>query len=279
MNNNLINPFIIYWDINPSTCDADIAMRICDELIEAKIFVLNLRDISTPLSNETIRILKRLRSERIKINLTVKNTALDQFNPDTIKDTELTKLYIEFGLLEDLQSSLAEISRLIARGLPFGLSFYLNEKNFKDLPAVISFCIDNSINELKFPIQRVDEGGIFYPDPETASRVSKEIRKIPLDCLKLTIHDPFMWQLIYLKDNPNEGGCNGAKTMIYISRNFNVTPCPILPVSMGNIRFMSFKDIFSSEKRRGIREGLSSPPKECGSCPVISKCILYAFTQ
>jgi len=155
----------------------------------------------------------------------------------------------------------------------WGYLFYLNEKNFRDVPSVISFCIDNNVKELKFPIQRVDKGRIFYPDPEAASRLCQEIRDVPVDRLKLTIHDPFTWQIIYSKDNPNEGGCHGAKTMMYISGNFDVTPCPILPVSMGNLRFSSCKDIFSSEKRREIRDKLSSPPKECGGCPVVSKCI------
>jgi len=58
-NIGMIEPFIIHWDIDPLTIDADIAVRVCDELIEAKIFVLNLRDISTPSSNETMGILKK----------------------------------------------------------------------------------------------------------------------------------------------------------------------------------------------------------------------------
>lgn len=269
----MINPFIIYWDINPLTCDDEIITRICDELLDAKIFVLNLRDVSAPMSSNTLRILKRLDRKRIKINLTVKNSLLDQSDPDIVKSFQLAQCYIEFALLEDVQSSLTKITDRLRLGLPVGVSFYLTDKNFRELPAVISRCIDNNIRELKLPIQRADEGRIFYPGPEAASRLSEEIRRIPVDNLKLTIHDPFMWKLIYAKDNPNEGGCNGAKTMMFISGNYDVTPCPILPVSIGSLRSFSLKDIFTSDKRRKIREEITSPPKDCGSCPVISKCI------
>jgi len=61
--------------------------------------------------------------KHIKINLTAKSSALEQFNPDTLKNAGLAKLYMEFELLEDLHSSLAEISGWIARGLPLGVSF------------------------------------------------------------------------------------------------------------------------------------------------------------
>ncbi len=269
----MIDPFIIYWDINPLSCDDEIITRICDELLDAKIFVLNLRDLSAPLSHNTIRILKRLYGKPIKINMTVNNSLLEQSGPEILKSFQLAQWYIEHKHLEDVQSSLSKIKACLRLGMPVGVSFYLTDKNIRELPAVISFCNDNNIREINLPIQRADEERIFYPDPEEASLLSKETRRIHLNNIKLTIHDPFMWKLIYAKENPNEDGCNGAYTMMFISGNYDVTPCPILPVSLGSLRSLSLRDIFSSDKRREIRGELVSSPKDCESCPIVSKCI------
>ena len=269
---HLTNPFIVYWDIDPVTFDDDIALRICDELVEARIFVLNVRDISPTFNTGTVTVLKRLRNEQIKINVTARSTILEEPTINIMKDLGIVKLYIESDSLEDCQLSLPAIMNAFDQGISTGVSFYISGSNIRDLPAVISTCIENNIKDLKFPIHRADRGNIFYPGPETTLWLSKELKKLPLELLKLTIHDPFMWELFHGKDNPNEEGCNGAKTMIYISGDFDVTPCPILPVPIGNLRHVAMKDIFSSEKRRGVRTELSHPPQECSSCSVISTC-------
>ncbi|MBI5665439.1 MAG: SPASM domain-containing protein [Nitrospirae bacterium] len=269
----MINPFIIYWDINPLTCDDEIVTRICDELIDAKIFVLNVRDVSSPLSINTVRILKRLYGKPIKINLTVSNSLFGQSDVNVLQNLHPSQWYIEFRDIKDMRSSLPKITDSLRLGHSAGVSFYLTDNNFRELPAVISLCVDNNIRELNLPIQRADEGRIFFPGPEAASLLGEEIRRIPLADLKLTIHDPFMWKLIFSKDNPNEEGCNGAKTMMFIAGNYDVTPCPILSFSMGSLRSLSLKDIFSSETRLKIREELTSSPKDCESCPAVGKCV------
>ncbi len=268
----LINPLIVYWDIDPATFDNDIAMLICDELVETGIFVLNLRDTSPALNNGTVNVLKRLRNEQIKINLTATGKAFDDAAMSMIKDPGLAKTYIESDSLESCQSSLPVILNAIDQGIPTGVSFYLIESNIRELPAVISACTENNIKDLKFPIHRAGRDNLFYPDSETVLWLSKELKKLPLEHLEITIHDPFMWQLFYGKDNSNEEGCNGAKTMIYISGSFDVTPCPILSVPLGNLHHATLKGIFSSEKRQEVRKELSNPPKECSSCSIISTC-------
>ena len=140
MINNLINPFIVYWDINASASDEDI-MRVCDELVKAKIFVLDLRDMSLPLSNATFKTLNRLSSEQIKIKLTADRAILKQ-SMESLKDI---RLFIEVDSFEHLQTSLDDILELINRGYKAGVSFYLNKRNFRELPAFVSLCIENNI--------------------------------------------------------------------------------------------------------------------------------------
>ena len=60
--------------------------------------------------------------------------------------------------------------------------------------------------------------------------------------------------------------------MMYISKDFEVTPCPIMPVSMGNLRETSLKEIFSSMKRQDVRNKILLEPDECGACSLLAKC-------
>jgi GeoRSP system SPASM domain protein len=267
MTANLINPFIIYWDVNPALSEDDI-LRICGELVDAKIFVLELRDLSSPLSGAAKIVLDRLKSEQIKINITVGK----DLHAQSIEALGGLQVFIEFDSFEKFQFSLDEILDRINQGYTIGVSFSINKTNFSELPAFIASCIENSINNIRFPIQRADDKEIFCPDPEDSRRLSGELNKLDMGSLDLSIHDPFLWKLIHDKDNPNEDGCNGAKTMMYISGDLDVTPCPIMPYSMGNLSGASLKKICSSEERRQVRMELSKLPQECVSCDSAGKC-------
>ncbi len=267
MKNNLINPFIIYWDIGPSASEDDI-QRICNELVDAKIFVLNVRDLSSPLSDAAKKVMDRLKSEQNKIQLTVGQDILGE-PMDGLRGVHV---FIQFERLEQIRSSIDDILKLVNKGHSVGVSFDLNKDNFRELPDFISVCIENGITDIAFPIQRADEGEIFYPDHESVCNVSEDLRKLDMEILSLLVHDPFLWKLLHDKENPNEDGCNGAKTMMYISKDLDVTPCPVMPFLLGNLRKMSLKEIFSSDKRRVVREELSMSPDECIACDIANKC-------
>lgn len=267
MTSNLISPFIIYWDIEPKASEDDI-LRICKELADAKIFVLNLRDLSSPLSEAAKKVMDRLKGEQIKIQLTVGQDIL--WEP--MEGLRGVQVFIQFERLEQIRSSLDDILILVNRGYSVGVSFDLNKDNFRELPDFISVCTENSITDIAFPIQRADEGEIFYPDHESARNVSEDLRKLDMETLSLSVHDPFLWKLLHDKENPNENGCNGAKTMMYISKDLEVTPCPVMPFPLGNLREISLKEIFSSAKRRIVREELSMSPGECIACDIANKC-------
>ena len=264
----LINPLIVYWDINPEQSDDDIALRICGELVDAGIFVLDLRDLSPQQGGVTDRILKRLSKERIKIKLTT-DIAVLRGPAELLKDV---RLFIEFDSLELFRSGMDDLLGGIRKGYAAGVSFGLNSSNFMELPGFISLCIDNKIENISIPIQRAYEGDTFYPDPDQASGLSNALDKLDMEHLNLSIHDPFLWKMFYNKKNPNEDGCNAAKTMMYISKDLEVTPCPIMPVSIGNLRDTSLKEIFSSMKRQEFRDKLLTMPDECGACALLAKC-------
>ena len=266
----LIHPFIVYWDIGPSPSNSEIISRICSELIDSKIFVLNLKTGPGPIDQETMNILNKFRDQQTKVNLTVDRTILDQ-PMNFIKETGITKLYIKFSSVAQFRDSLNAVEQCINDKIPAGVSFDMNKNNISDITGLLKLCAENRIKDITFPIQRYT-GAIFYPDREDSKQLSRELKEIDIEMLNLGIHDPFLWELFHAKENPNKEGCNAAKTMIYISEDLDVTPCPIFPFQLGNLRDMPMKEILSSEKRQEIRKGILTPARECRDCKALNTC-------
>ncbi|MBI4698787.1 MAG: SPASM domain-containing protein [Nitrospirae bacterium] len=268
----LVNPIIIYWDIDPSLSE-DFIDNICRDILAMKIFILCLRDFSPAPNKTTVSILNNLAGKNIKLRLTVEDSFIDQLHMGMFRAFKQARFYINFDSLEGINRKLRDIERLINSGYSAGISFYLNEKNFREIPDVVSLCIKNNIRFLEFPIQRADnEEKIFYLSPHDASRLSEIAGEIDLDKIELTIHDPFIWELFHKKDKSKWEGCNGALTMLYISEDLKVMPCPLIPVEVGNLRSSSLKEICLSKERQKIREKLSAPPYKCRDCFIVNTC-------
>ncbi|MBI5739242.1 MAG: SPASM domain-containing protein [Nitrospirae bacterium] len=260
---NLIDPFIVYWDIHPSGYDDAAVSKVCDELIKSKIFVLNLRDLSVPVSAVVTSIAEKLAVTNIRTRLTVRHDALESAAIKILRDRKIS-IFTETDSADRLQA--------VADSLAGGVSFPVSNRNFHEIPAVISCCINKRITELEFPIQRNGENDMYCPGPEEVDRLSRALKSMSLQGLKMMIHDPLLWKVCFNKDRPEGMGCNGAFTMIYISPALDVTPCPLLPHSMGSLRTGTLKEIYSSCERRQIRTELSLPPQECRKCAVVDDC-------
>lgn len=271
MSDELINPFLIYWDIDRSS-DISTVLNVCEGLISTKIFVLNLRD-SSPLCGGAIAVIERFRHESANIVVTVSERYLSDEDITLLHGQRIKCIYLKVQSMNDLNGAIKIIERLSKPGHKAGISIELRKDNFMEIPAIIRTCIQNNINNIEFPIPRADGGEIFSPGTDDISRLREEIGGMQLDEINLSIHDPFLWELFKKTGNPNKGGCNGAKTMVYIAGNLDVTPCPLLPIVMGSLGSMNINDIFLSEKRKNIRDGLSKYPDECGDCDIRDTCL------
>jgi GeoRSP system SPASM domain protein len=91
--------------------------------------------------------------------------------------------------------------------------------------------------------------------------------------IKLTIHDPFLWRAF----NPGvpfpQGGCQAANTMISISPDGGVYPCPSLPVRIGDMGgTASLKEIIASPAKKEFRSRLLTAPEKCSDCLELPVC-------
>lgn len=261
---NLRDPFIVYWDLRPAGYSEETILNVCDELIKCKIFVLNLKDVSNSLSSAAIGILAKLGETDIKIRLTVRHDAVAWPMMEILQKRGIS-LFLETDSIEKLRSTAAAVKA--------NVSFLLNKNNFHDIPDIIRFCLKNQVAELEFPIQRAEDKDMFYPDLKNIDRLHDELKSMSFEKLKVTVHDPFLWKVFHDKEQHAGTGCNGANTMIYISPDLDVTPCPLLPLNMGRLGTETLNEIFSSAKRRQIRKMLLAPPYECRKCAIVDNCV------
>lgn len=270
--NSLQVPIIVYWDIKPlSDRSPQTIHAICDDLVKNKILVLYIWDPSPALSTTSKTILEKLKNEHVNITLTVPYSALKSFDEKKFMPA-LKKILIHYENLDQLISGLKEIKHIEA--LPIGIAFSVNNGTYRCIPDILKLSLEAGIKDIHFPIQRPkSDQDIFCPDDEITSWLSNEIKDIKTDNLHINVHDPFLWKIFNDNATENTDGCQGANTMVYITDGLTVTPCPLLPLLLGDLKLSTLTEIFLSDKRQQARERLSAPPNDCIDCEKLNSCI------
>jgi len=272
--NSLQTPIIVYWDIDSlSDKTPDVVHSVCDDLIKNKIFVLYIWDPSPVLSMTSSTILEKLKNAYMNVTLTVPVSALGSFDGRNFMPA-LKKILIHYENLDQLSSGLEEIKSFYTEALPIGIALFVTKTNYSGIPGVLKLCLEAGIKDIHFPIQRPKSGQeIFCPDNETTGWLSNEMKDIKTDDLHINVHDPFLWKLFHSNVTENTKGCQAANTMVYITGDFTVTPCPLLPIALGDLKHSTLTEIFLSDKRQQIRKRLAAPPQECADCERLKGCI------
>jgi GeoRSP system SPASM domain protein len=155
----------------------------------------------------------------------------------------------------------------------FGISFLVDRENFRDLPEAVSICRDKEITRMVIPMQRLlKTTACFSTDTHERQKLTERISREDLQEINLTIHDPFLWKVFYPKAEFPEGGCQAANSMIYISSEGDVYPCPLLPLKLGSLNKNKLKEMMASSQKRELRELLAVPPEGCRDCVEVKQC-------
>jgi len=112
----------------------------------------------------------------------------------------------------------------------------------------------------------------FSAGPHERQKLGERISREDLQDMKLTIHDPFLWKVFYPKVEFPEGGCQAANSMIYISSEGDVYPCPSLPLKLGSFSKNALKEMMASSQKKKLREILAGPPEGCNDCAEVKQC-------
>jgi GeoRSP system SPASM domain protein len=266
-------PVRLYWDLPQTSPDPGPCIKVCDEFAEIKILFLSLRAGAPSAIQSCVDILERLKGRNIGLSLTVAKSAMSASTLEQLKCNPVKTLLAEVSSLYDLRSLIGDTGRDGKGDLPFGISFEVRQKNFHELPDVVSFCMQNGIRDLVFPIQRLEAGKVFFTIRNDREEILRELEGLDYRRLRLTIHDPFLWEIFFPDADYHEGGCQAANSMLYISPSYKVRPCPAMPVELGDLHEMSLREIILSEEKKHLRSLLLSPPGECAVCDRSEKCL------
>jgi len=270
----LASPIRIYWDVNPETEKVGIDCReICGQLVSSRILSLQVTEYAPDLSSCSRTILESLKDTALALSLTAERSALDGAALTLLRGMPLRGLFLSMTSVAGLESAM-EIKEQLEGKIPTGVSFAVNRDNYSDLPEVLSFCVNRGMSFLVIPMQRVmDDRDCFFLTEKERESLTARLSGIAVPSrLKIIIHDPFLWRVFYPSVSFPEGGCQAANTMLYISTGADVYPCPVVPISLGNLRTASLGDIISSAQKKEVRRRLSTAPQECSGCETLAQC-------
>lgn len=263
-------PIRLYWDVSPVPAVPLDYESICRDILGLRILSINLTDLTPGVSEAALSILGRFKGQGPAVALTVA--------PETITGEVLDRL-AQLGVrtvlvrVEDI-GELPEIPEKRPGTPALGISFEVTARNWRQLPPLVRYCSDNGIDLLAFPMQRLHEKGqSFYLSPLEKSELAALLKREPVPAsLRLTIHDPFLWKIFFPQVSFPDGGCQAANTMVYISADGAVTPCPSLPVTIGRLDTASLREIVRSEEKKRIRNKILTLPTPCFGCAEASSC-------
>ncbi len=270
----LPSPLSIYWDLPEASPDPALCRRVCEEIITTKMLFLSLRDSGSPVGCSCREVLDALKGDIIGISLTVPGSAATPSFLGGLSGSAVTTLLID-------TSSLTEVSSFFEKRGPYGqgeltpgISFASSRRNYREIPGVVSFCLQQGIQDLVFPIQRIGpEERAAYLEHKGRDELAAKLRAIDYRSMRITIHDPFLWQIFYPEADYHEGGCQAANSMLYLSPDYKVYPCPAMPLELGDLHETTLGEIINSAKKKELRRYLLTPPVDCVPCPQADKCL------
>jgi GeoRSP system SPASM domain protein len=262
----LASPITIYWDFALNERVEPSLQKICMDVLSARPLMLQLFDPSPSLGAGALSALEQLRGASLAVTLTVSAECLVTLDSEIVRTLGIRELLVTI----EHPTMLANITSQLS----FGVSCPVSRENWRELPALVTACRERGINRLVLPMQRlyVERSPFLLTKNEQGELEAMLAVVGGVNDLKLTIHDPFLWRAF----NPSipfpQGGCQAANTMIAISPDKGVYPCPTLPVRLGNLEDETLVEILASPQKKDFRRSLLSFPEACRSCAEVDIC-------
>ncbi len=269
----LLSPIRIYWDLPDAASDEALCLRLCEEIKAAKILFLSLREPAVPVGECCRAVLGGLGGGMIGISLTVRPAAAE---PSLLEDTVEAgaSIFVDTSSMEEVRSFYGGKEGGGKSGVLHGVSFEIGKGLYREIPELIAFCLEKGIPDIIFPIQRLAlNGPCVCAEREEEEALAAALRKIDYRALRIAIHDPFLWQLFYPDADYHEGGCQAANSMLYVSPDYKVYPCPAMPGELGDLHETTLLEIILSSAKKEVRRSLLDPPGECGPCERVAACL------
>jgi len=268
----LARPITIYWDLTPLPPIAPDYGQICLQITAVKPLQLHLLDCGPALDQTCFSILEQMRGTPLAVVLTTVPNNISEASLDRLHNLGLRGLLLYAASCAEL-AGITAIRDDVGGRFATGIAFQVNHGNWQELPRVVTFCLEHGISSLTLPMQRLygDEPAFTLAAQEQAT-LTELLARLDYSALRLTIHDPFLWRAFNPTTPFPGGGCQAANTMLAISPDGTVYPCPTLPLALGNLHTSTLTEILASAAKIDMRKMLRELPEACGDCAELHQC-------
>ena len=262
----LATPITVYWDLAPDAPASDYLLRVAADIAACRPLMLHLYDPSPRPGKALHTVLEQLKGMPVAVSLTMTPGSFSLLDGNAPEGLGVKEILLAVASLDELRSLTGQPS--------LGVSWSVTRENWRMLPEVVSTCRARGFHRLVLPMQRLYSGETpFFLSRDEQEELERELSVAGgTEGINITIHDPFLWRSF----NPGvpfpQGGCQAANTMIAISPDGGVYPCPSLPVRLGEIGAMSLKEIIASPEKKEFRRRLLLDPEECRNCRELAEC-------
>jgi GeoRSP system SPASM domain protein len=265
----LASPIRLYWDLAPGQPAGEDVERLCADIIAARFLSIHLRDHGEQLSPAVLQALSFLTDPARAVLLSAQLSAIEARE---VLPSGIRQLIVMVASRSDI-SRVAQLKHRFARQ-ELGISLQVPGIDLADVPALIAAAVAEGIKQIHFPMQRLTSGeSCWVPSTDSLATLTAAMQQHPLaDTPHLTIHDPFLWRAFHPALPFPDGGCQAANTMLYIAAGGEVYPCPLVPVSLGNVQETDLTAIARGEAKQRMRALIRQIPHLCGTCAELSTC-------
>lgn len=188
------------------------------------------------------------------------------------------------GIPKAWENTMAGVEVMRAEGLPFLIETTLTRANVGELSALADFCLKQGATALNafflVPTGRGAALGDLSPEEyEEAFGELARLQEIHAGSLLINAKCAPHYRRVLWERNQDSpfvrtfrgGGCPAGTYYCRIGPTGDVTPCPYMPVSAGNVRQQPFGQIWNSSELLA-RFRTERPGGRCGSCEFTEFC-------
>jgi radical SAM protein with 4Fe4S-binding SPASM domain len=254
------------------------------------------------LRNDLLEILGEIKKQGLKIYLLTNGTLVDKKRARTLADLGVDGVQVSMEGPEDIHdairgngsysASASGVEQLVDAGIAVTLNVTVSNLNAGQVKRIITFGSHAGVKRVGFSrLVPAGRGRSLLSHMLTQTQVKElyeELFSLELKGIDVVTGDPVAAQM-KMKAKGDAGttaisGCAAGVSGLTIQPNGNVTPCRRLPLSLGNVRRDSLREIWATSPVLEALRDRSKYKGKCGACTRWARCrgcraIAYAWSR
>jgi len=254
------------------------------------------------LRRDCFDILGEIKKKGFEVSLLTNGTLVTRERAQRLADLGVDAVQVSMEGAEDVHDAIrgkgsydaavAGVEWLVDCGLAVTLNVTVSDLNAEQVKKVVAFGSHAGVKRIGFSrLVPAGKGRALLSQMLTQERLRElygSLFSLELKSLEIVTGDPVATQM-KIKSNGDAGdtamsGCSAGVAGLTILPNGNVTPCRRLPLSLGNVRKDSLREIWAASPVLEALRDRSRYKGKCGACSRWAACrgcraIAYAWSR